>query len=273
MTMTNSYATLGMFYARQGGTVGADAAKDAYMSKYLEDASRWIEDYCGREFYSYLDTLYFTANNGQRLDVDDLISVTSIALDVSGARLYDVSMSSTDYDLEPYNARRSTPPRPYTSLFITPNAQQWFPSAIRRGVKITGKWGFSDFTVPASSLSGDVNASVTTFPVTSGAAYSPGHVGSIGTEQVFIDSIATNNLTVRRGQNGTTAAAHLSGVALDVFDFGSIAEACLMQAARLWKRKDTMLGVSANTQLGPLMLKVPQDQDIRDLLDGFRRLV
>jgi hypothetical protein len=53
----------------------------------------------------------------------------------------------------------------------------------------------------------------------------------------------------------------------------AVKEACLLLSARLWKRKDVILGVSATTQLGPLMLKVPEDKDIIALLEPFRRIV
>jgi hypothetical protein len=52
-----------------------------------------------------------------------------------------------------------------------------------------------------------------------------------------------------------------------------IREACLLLSARFWKRKDTILGVSANTQLGQLTIKVPEDKDILALLEPFKRLV
>lgn len=52
-----------------------------------------------------------------------------------------------------------------------------------------------------------------------------------------------------------------------------IREACHLLAARLWKRKDVILGVTANTTLGPLTNKVPEDRDIMNLLNPYRRLV
>jgi hypothetical protein len=57
---------------------------------------------------------------------------------------------------------------------------------------------------------------------------------------MYVQSYSTNTLTVVRGVNGTTAAAHTTGAALAIYQYPSpIAEATLIQAARLWKRRDT----------------------------------
>ena len=52
----------------------------------------------------------------------------------------------------------------------------------------------------------------------------------------------------------------------------AVNEACLLLAARLWKRKDTILGVSGVSQLGQLTVKVPVDDDIRGLLAAYMRI-
>jgi len=53
-----------------------------------------------------------------------------------------------------------------------------------------------------------------------------------------------------------------------------IKEACLLQSERVWKRKDSPLGVSGMTPLGQQLLKVPGlDPDVKEMLDPFRRLV
>ena len=61
----------------------------------------------------------------------------------------------------------------------------------------------------------------TTIAVPDGTLYSVGAVvewqtGTVGYEQMYVDDIAGNNLTVIRGYNGTTAETHTSGDAVVV---------------------------------------------------------
>jgi len=53
-----------------------------------------------------------------------------------------------------------------------------------------------------------------------------------------------------------------------------VKEACLLQSERIYKRKDTPLGVAGMTALGVQTLKTPGlDADVQMMLDPFRRLV
>jgi len=53
-----------------------------------------------------------------------------------------------------------------------------------------------------------------------------------------------------------------------------IKEACLLQSERIYKRKDSPMGVAGVTALGVQTLKVPGlDPDVQMMLDPFRRLV
>ena len=270
MTVTNAYANLTEFKRRIGETT---TSQDAYLATLLEAASRQIDSYCGRKFYSTVETRYLTPFLEHEVDIDaDLVSVTTLKTDPSGARAYDITWATTDYDLLPDNARNLTPPEPYTRLRVTPATTQFFPR-FPRGVQVVGVFGYADYKVAVSTLTAGINSSVTTVPVADGTQFAVGHIAIIGTEQIAVDAISTNNLTVRRGMNDTTAAAHNSADAVSVYQFGAIGEAAYLLANRLKARKDTPLGVSANTLLGQLTVKAPKDDDILALLEGFRRLL
>ena len=48
-----------------------------------------------------------------------------------------------------------------------------------------------------------------------------------------------------------------------------VREACLLIAARLWKRKDAVLGVAGASGFGEILMKVPIDPDVEDLLKPY----
>ena len=80
--------------------------------------------------------------------VEDLLTVTTLKTDADGDRTYESTWATTDYDLEPYNAPRASPARPYTRIVTAPNGVYTFPS-IRKGIEIAGSWGFLATTPPA----------------------------------------------------------------------------------------------------------------------------
>lgn len=48
-----------------------------------------------------------------------------------------------------------------------------------------------------------------------------------------------------------------------------IRSACLLMAARLWKRKDAIFGVAGATSLGEIRMHFPQDKDVMNLLRNY----
>lgn len=61
-----------------------------------------------------------------------------------------------------------------------------------------------------------------------------------------------------------------------VFGWGSIPpevqQACLMQATRIYKRKDAVFGVMGSSALGEITLMVKLDPDVEEMLTGVKRL-
>jgi hypothetical protein len=65
--------------------------------------------------------------------------------------------------------------------------------------------------VDTSTLNEALNASDPTVTVTDGAKFAAGQVIQIDAEQLLVTAVSGNDLTVTRGYNGTTGAAHESG--------------------------------------------------------------
>ena len=133
--MADNYCTLQDVKDRLELTT-TDATRDSNISLILADVSRWIENECGRFFYPSTETRYYTAVNTGVVNVDDLLSVTTLKTDGDGDRTYETTWSSTDYDLMPYN---HTPKR---WIEIAPKGLYTFPLT-RKGVQIIGSFGFA----------------------------------------------------------------------------------------------------------------------------------
>lgn len=276
MTITNGYTTLTAFQTRQlnaqmGGGFATDTARDAIMHTMIEASSRWIDGYCGRKFYTSVETRYYSGKGCGWIGVDDLVSVTSITTDNGGDRVYSNTWATTDYDLEPFDARNRTPAEPYSMIHTAPQGVNYFPST-PKSVKVIGNWGYADQTVALSTLTSGVNASTTTWPVASGSVFEVGMIVLCGTEQAYVDAISSNNLTVRRGANGTTAATHSSSDAVSAYQFGAIAEACVLYAQRLYMRREAVLGVTGTSITGQVTMTIPTDTDVKALLQTYKRV-
>jgi hypothetical protein len=107
MTITNGYATRNQIKAAlRIGT--ADTIDDDLIDNCAGAASRLIDGYCNRQFWSVgsATTRVYMADNDFYCHIDD-IAGTAIILKTSGATdgTFDVTWSPSDYQLEPLNGR------------------------------------------------------------------------------------------------------------------------------------------------------------------------
>lgn len=141
-SITNGYVTLAEAKAR---LEIEDNDNDLELINLVEHASRAVDRVARRKFWvdSADVTRYYTATDPALVWIDDLVSITSLATDDTGARSYGNTWASTDYDLWPENA--SAKGEPYMVIQITPNGRYRFPN-LTRGVRVVGKFG-----VPSTS--------------------------------------------------------------------------------------------------------------------------
>lgn len=142
MTVNNGYATLAELRAKL--TFGAtNTASDTQLEQLIEASSRWVDRFCGRRFYGTAETRYYTAEDGYEILVDDLTSVTLLKTDDNGDGTFETSWPSTAYNLKygaNYNA--SLDGKPYTQIEVAESGSYTFPTAIRRGVLVSGVFGY-----------------------------------------------------------------------------------------------------------------------------------
>lgn len=191
------------------------------VAKLLEDiawASARVMTDKDCPFEPNIETRYFDASMGQHMSNDrrtlwlryPLLSLTSAELGDSTA------LTAGQYTLRygndtPYFAIQLNQSSGYAWTQYTTNTEN--------AISITGVWGYrhkySQAWVLGSTLNGAIaNSTVTSITVTSGTPFSPGMLLKIENEWLRLTAVSTNTLTVERGVNGSTAAAH--NTALDI---------------------------------------------------------
>ena len=265
--MTNAYADLTTL--KSSGMLNiTGTGSDARLLALLEDVSRWIDGHCNRHFY-VLETTRTFNGGGLELLVPDLISITSLKTDENRDRVYELTWAGGDYLLYPLNAEPQQPwGRPYSRVLV--DTQTGTKAAFPNGnsvVEIVGKWGFREVVEDSGA---DINeggvfgSADTTLTVTDGAKFSVGQSLLIESEQLYVTAITANDLTVERGINGTLAVVHPDGADVSLYRYpGSVLEACLLLASRLW--------LSRGSDPGRLPSVEPSEEVLR-LLSAYRRL-
>lgn len=187
MAIKNGYATLEEL---KGRLDIAFTDQDVNLEEMIEAASRQVDGWCSRSFASGVDTRVLTADSHDLLILpDDLHTMTAIAVDRDGDRVFEADWELTDVDLQPQ-------PGPYQ--VVRSRGRKSFPTH-RYAVEITGDWGFGT-DVPAP-----------------------------------------------------------------------IREATLLQAARLYKRKDAPFGIAGSAEHGQLETISRVDPDVKELLLPYMR--
>jgi hypothetical protein len=194
--VNNRYATVAEAKTRLGID---DTVDDTIIGQVLDAVSRSIDEWTGRYFYSATETRYYTSEWDDLIQVDDLVSVTSIGTDEDNDRVYEKTWSVTDYDLYPHNAE--VVGKPYSRIYMAPNGLYSFPASIAKGVKLIGSFGWP--AVPAP-----------------------------------------------------------------------VKEATLIQAGRIFKRKDAPFGVTGSTtaEMGQLLVIPKIDPDVEMMLRPYRKM-
>ena len=277
MNLTNCYATLDEFKQKfyPAGTTSV-TAEDTMLKNVLENTCRAIDLAYGRHWHPVVATRYFSTASPEYCLTDDLLAVTTLATDDAGDRAYSTIWSASDYDLEPFNAPDLHPPQPYTRILVAPNSGKRFPT-LRRGVKLAGTFGFYDVRRTASATVAEaVDSSETVIDVSAATEFSEGQTLLIGSEQMHVQSVDTTStpktLTVLRARNGTTAAAHDSGAAIQIYEYPIVHEVALLMAERLHKRKDAIFGIVGSAEMGQIVAIAKQDPDVKLLMQPFMKV-
>lgn len=188
-------------------------ALDARLFEHLGEASRRIEQFAGRVFWTEIGSRYFDGRCGSRLYLDDFLSVSAVVVDSEQDNTFDGEtwVDGTDFVIWPDNTW------PKLGLLALPNGNYAWRD-LERNIKVTGTWGYGDgkgasawstAAVAGTAITATVaTAGGVTLTLSADGAVEVGHTLLIDDEQLFVTAVGTGEVTVVRGVNGTTAASH-----------------------------------------------------------------
>lgn len=268
----NCYASLATLKAQMHGMTATD--NDTVLLGYLEEASREIDDWCGRHFYVQVATRYYDPPSGLSSWwlQDDVLAVTTLKVDNDDDGTYELTLSSaTDYRLRPYNDF----PKALVDLRSDSTVLTTFPSYVQ-AIELAGKFGYvEELENTGATTSEALDATETEITVTGSLAkLSPGQTYLIGTEQVYHELPIASPITARRAVNGTTAGTPDTGAVIYRYRYPRpVEQACVMHALRLFKRRESAYAnVVASTDVGTYSIFRGIDPDIAKMLNRYRRL-
>lgn len=243
--MSHTYATVDQFKRHlTDNAAGLSSGADESILATLEAASRAVDAFCDRSdfgsgFGPRIASNRYEGEGEDEIELrDDFLAVTSVEVYVpptASVATYTLA-PTTDFYLEPYSGP------PYREIELHGyGALSAFPDEAR--VLAIGTAGYGSDTTTTSVTFGTASATATSLSVSAGSVISAGHTIRYGTEDIYVTAVSSGTvLTVKRGQNGTTAAPVAAGGTAVVYAYDSRAvSATLAVAQRRRKQQDAGL--------------------------------
>jgi hypothetical protein len=146
MAVTNGYCSLADV---KNALRITDTIDDTLIENSINAASRMIDQYCNRYFYSGSagEVRYYKANDGFVCWIDDCQTITEVKTSSTDPLIYDTTWDSGDYQVLPANRWANGAYYPITALTATDNYlfPVWADIAL---VKVTGTFGWSSVPDP-----------------------------------------------------------------------------------------------------------------------------
>jgi hypothetical protein len=146
VAVTNGYCTLADVKA---ALRIQDTVDDALIENSINSASRLIDQYCNRYFYSGQagEVRYYKANDGYTCWIDDAQVITEVMTAATDPTIFDTTWDVSDYQALPINRVANGGYYPITAITATDNYlfPVWADIAL---VKVTGTFGWPSIPDP-----------------------------------------------------------------------------------------------------------------------------
>lgn len=149
MSITNGYCSLADLKAVLRIVDNVD---DVMLEARIVEASRAIDDYCDRRFYtdSSATPRIFVAPSGDYVLTDDIASTSGLVVKIDSGHdgTYATTLTSSQYQLEPINGIA----KGISITRIVANTKGIFPTTTApAGVQVTAIWGWPSIPSPVKS--------------------------------------------------------------------------------------------------------------------------
>jgi len=149
MAIANGYCTLSELKAVMRINDNVD---DTLLELRIEEASRVIDNHCGRRFYADANATarLFAAVDDSVIMVDDISTLSGLVIktDVDGDGTYATTLTASDYQVEPLNALAQGLP---ISIIRSTIAGKFPLTQSPAGVQVTARWGWPSVPFPVRS--------------------------------------------------------------------------------------------------------------------------
>jgi hypothetical protein len=272
--IVNGYSTLQAIKDLLNITA-VNTTDDGVLNSLVNAASRYIDDYTRRTFYPRIAELLLDTPRGRKLYLpDDLLAI--ITLTNGDAEV----LTTADYLLEPANIYPK-----WAIMFKQSSTKFWSTDAYNNTeqvISVEGWWGCRQryaehaWTLGSTLNEGGVlNATDTTFTVTSGTLFNAGNIIKIEDEIMNVASKSTNDITVnKRGDNGSTAATHADTLPVYIWSVEPAVELAFQMIVRNFYHNrfgQNTTGISQITAAGVVLAPEDIPKSAINMLDPFVR--
>lgn len=244
---------------------------DSKIKRYIRQASALWDLWTGRQFVPVSATKKVgrqAVMGLQLLLVDDLLELSSLT---NGD---DTTIEADSYKLRPDNSY----PKNMVELTERSGLAWTFPYREDR-VLMTGLWGYcADYAnawAEADSVQNtpSLSASATQLVVTDGSHFEVLQYLLVENEQMLVTAISTHTLTVQRGVNGTTAAAHATDTPVSIYQQLDDVQFAVGEVTKwLYEHRDRVdTGVQLAEGLGVVIVR--ELPEVREMAKRYTRKI
>ena len=266
----------------EDGNVKSTVIGDMLILRFCQRASRLFDRWTRRHYYPLIATRYYDHAESRQVHLDeDLLAVDTFTTANTGT-----TVTAAQYHLWPYNEY----PKNRIDIVISSGVTLTYSGTPQQANAITGTWGYHTDWDNAFVDSGDdlaaaiASATATTCTVSNADGadvygrtprFKERQLIKIDDEYLYVWGVntTTNVLSVTRGVNGSTAAAHDD--ASDVYVYEpeeAIAGAIARWATYLYRQKDKKeMDTQAFPEIGMVTTPAGLPKDVRDTIDAHTR--
>lgn len=131
----------------------SDTVDDFEIRLACEAASQSINDWCNRRFWAASETRTFEPSNWYCVEIDDLVSLTTLKTDSNADGTYDTTWSASDYQLLPVNPSADGETVPYDEIRAVGSQTfplQYGPNLRTNSVQVVGVFGWPAVPAPVT---------------------------------------------------------------------------------------------------------------------------